>query len=530
MNPQSISTKQEASDARKEYINNLRLEVSNLQKVKNALDVLESTGQTISTPLDNRTQTEKYADLAEIKIVLQKKLMEIMDGENAIQTITELSRSPSELKYAVNRIDTLIPYFQGKYKLGTPYLVFLNYIRIKMRALGEEEKRSYGFSYTAKDSEQPTNPKVDKEKKTKKETKNGTKKETIPTPIEYPDDIFDTQPEIKKARNKKADERSLKKNETAKQKRDAQIKTKRGREPMVVDEIPPPQGQKRKRLDEDDSRKKPKLTPQGEKRKRSDEDGPRKKPRLNVVEGSGIETLNAKKQLLLDRLRTDNVKHLTVVGIKQKYTAKKIQGLKTERQIDKLYKKYKSSTETKEIKKKTGNIIFGEGLKVRNKTVAVDKEKAVLPKEVYSQFGRYLINNHRLNDDILMLRSKKGGAIPTLPTEKVSKSLIKAVSKIIEGKSIDYDDINQLNDQEKEHLGTIVSKSHLADQFKIPKTCQVDTENNRFEILKGEILAGNNSPSAIKEFKLLIVKLMNKNRLPRRQGTEILTDLTTLGF
>ena len=129
-----------------------------------------------------------------------------------------------------------------------------------------------------------------------------------------------------------------------------------------------------------------------------------------------------------------------------------------------------------------------------------------------------------------MIRSKKGGGIPALPTEKVSKSLIKAVSKIIEGKSIDYNDIHELNDQEKEHLGNIVSKSHLADKFKIPKTCKVDTENNRFEILKGEILAGNNSPSVIKEFKLLIVKLMNQNRLPRRQGTEILLDLTTLGF
>ena len=171
MNPQSISTKEDALSARKEYINNLRLEVSNLQKVKNALDVLESTGQTISAPTDNRTQLEKYADLAKIKIILQEKLMEIMDGNNATQTITELSHNPSALRYAVNRIDTLIPYFQVKYRLGTPYLVFLNYIRIKMRALTEEEKRAYGFTFTAKDSEQKTNPKVEKKLKGKPKRK-----------------------------------------------------------------------------------------------------------------------------------------------------------------------------------------------------------------------------------------------------------------------------------------------------------------------------------------------------------------------
>ena len=109
-----------------------------------------------------------------------------------------------------------------------------------------------------------------------------------------------------------------------------------------------------------------------------------------------------------------------------------------------------------------------------------------------------------------MLRSKKGAAIPYLPTQKVSKSLIKAVSKIVNGGSLDYDDIDKLNPDEREHLHKIVNKSQLGDKFKIPQNCKVDEENNRFEILKGEILAGNNSPTAIKEFKLLIVRLMSK--------------------
>ena len=123
-----------------------------------------------------------------------------------------------------------------------------------------------------------------------------------------------------------------------------------------------------------------------------------------------------------------------------------------------------------------------------------------------------MINQHRLNDNVLMLRSIKGGAIPSIPTQKVSKTLIQAVSKIVNGKTLDYDDIDKLQDDEREHLHTIVNTSHLGDKFKIPRPCSVDEENNRFEIMKGEIIAGNNSPKMIKDFKLLIVKLMNQKR------------------
>ena len=50
------------------------------------------------------------------------------------------------------------------------------------------------------------------------------------------------------------------------------------------------------------------------------------------------------------------------------------------------------------------------------------------------------------------------------------------------------------------------------------------------EIMKGEIIAGNDNPDIINLIKLLLVKLMNIKRIPRRQGQEILTDLITLGY
>jgi len=55
-------------------------------------------------------------------------------------------------------------------------------------------------------------------------------------------------------------------------------------------------------------------------------------------------------------------------------------------------------------------------------------------------------------------------------------------------------------------------------------------DNHRFEVLKGEINAGNDNKEMIKEFKLLLLKFIHKNKLPRRQAQEILIDLVALGY
>jgi len=549
MNPAGVSTKQDATKARQEYINNLRLEVSNLQKTKNALDVLESTGQTPSRPTDMRTQLQKYADIEKIKVDLHEQLKAIMDGTNATQVLTDLGRNPKDLFFVANRMAMLIPEFQSKYKLGTPYLVFLSTIRRMMKEESKKEQEDLGFQYSAKADEEKGNPRA------------------IPI-YEYDEDKHDPSGmNFKRAQSKKGvdrgtERRADKKTEETRKKREKIVNKKR----EAIDERRRTAEEKQRKKEEKHKKTRAESTQkradnkmeEGKKKRETiiekkrntrkrkaaggdtDEDEPpKKRANLNIIEeiphleGSGFE--NEKKTYLVDYLRNNPVTHLSLPGIKQQYTASKIMALKSDKtgfNVDKLYKKYHRTGSGIETKPKPTNIIFGGGVKVHRQKVDIDSENAIVPKERYSQFGRYIINNHRLNDQVIMLRSPKGGNIAQLPTQKVSKNLIKAVSKMVNGGSLEYDDIDKLNEQEKDHLHSIVNKSHLGDKFKVPKPdeCKIDKENHRFEVLKGEILAGNNSQTAIKEFKLLIVKLMNEQRLPRRQGTEILTDLTTLGF
>ena len=599
MNPAGISTKKDSQKAREEYINNLRLQSSNLQKTKNALDVLETTGSTPTRPTDNKTQLEKYADIQQIKIDLSENLKQIMDGTNATHVLSELGKHKDELYYVANHISELINFFQKRYQLGTPAVVFLTTIRKMMKKKAKEVQDELGFKYTAKDDDDKGNPRksagggedddddddeddddddskpkrkgktakkgVDKEKakekraikqekdsKVKRQEEIDKRRAGIPDPME---NIYTEREEVKKESAKKGvdkDKAKIKREEkqTAgrKEKRQEEIEKRRAIEIQNSyterEEVKKESAKKGVDKDKAKQRRETKKAETRSDTRKKIIDEKRANMPIDEIPEPEDEPINLSveqmREALLNHMNETNQTKLqdpsSSSGFRYKSQIRTLRGNRLLKPLYDLHITQKSAQKASagsglaKKAKKSGNIIFGGGISVHHKKVDFDTSKAVIPKETYSQFGRYIINNHKLSDDIIMLRSKKGSAIPYLPTQKVSKKLIQAVSKIVNGGSLDYDDINQLNDDEREHLHTIVNKSQLGDKFKIPQNCEVDKENNRFEILKGEILAGNNSPSAIKEFKLLIVKLMNKNRLPRRQGQEILTDLTTLGF
>jgi hypothetical protein len=95
-----------------------------------------------------------------------------------------------------------------------------------------------------------------------------------------------------------------------------------------------------------------------------------------------------------------------------------------------------------------------------------------------------------------------------------------------------YDELDKLNDDDRRYLHTLTKKSDLLDKISVP-TPSKDLEKaeiNRFEIMRGELISGNDNKDFIKDFKLLLVKLTNKGLLPSRQSKEILMDLASLGY
>ena len=151
----------------------------------------------------------------------------------------------------------------------------------------------------------------------------------------------------------------------------------------------------------------------------------------------------------------------------------------------------------------------------------------------FIKFGKYLINYHKLNNnDTFALKRINGGNIAEIPSVKISKNLKEVFKKMVGGGAVTYSDISKLSDPEKAYLHKISQKSNILDKFDIPAPSK-DTEEkdiHNFEVMRGEIMAGNDSKELIKKFKIHIMKLSKNGTLPKKEVTEILTDLLELGI
>jgi hypothetical protein len=157
-------------------------------------------------------------------------------------------------------------------------------------------------------------------------------------------------------------------------------------------------------------------------------------------------------------------------------------------------------------------------------------DKPIEKPKPYTQFGRYFINKHRLHGDIIALRTPSGNLVQGMPTQKVSSPLAHVVRTLVGGGLPSYEHINALSQDEKRKLSTICHKCQI-DSPAVPNMKgEGQAEEDRFNILRGEIISGNDSPKIARELKVLLLKFMNEGRIPRQQGNEILHELLALGL
>ena len=162
----------------------------------------------------------------------------------------------------------------------------------------------------------------------------------------------------------------------------------------------------------------------------------------------------------------------------------------------------------------------------------LNTDKGLEESRRFVKFGKYLINMNKLNDNILSLKIPSGGTVIGHPVTKVTSSFSKIVKNMINNVSPSFKDLQSLSDTEKNYLYNISKKANILDKFSIPTPdmSEDDKDINEYEILKGEILAGNDNKDLIKKFKAKIVKMSNKGLLNKKDVSSILHDLLNLNL
>jgi hypothetical protein len=150
----------------------------------------------------------------------------------------------------------------------------------------------------------------------------------------------------------------------------------------------------------------------------------------------------------------------------------------------------------------------------------------------YTSFGINEVNKKNLEKGILTVRRNTRSNYPDMPSRRVSERMKGIISTIYGGGIPKYDEIAKLDDDEKEYLHKLVSRSNLEDRLSVP-TPSKDTQDkdiHSYEVMKGQLMSGNDSKELVKKFKLLIVKLSRQKLLPKNEVNELLELLINLGF
>jgi hypothetical protein len=162
----------------------------------------------------------------------------------------------------------------------------------------------------------------------------------------------------------------------------------------------------------------------------------------------------------------------------------------------------------------------------------IDKTKGITQGHTHVPFGKYIINKNKLENDILLFKHSKGYGIVGYPMKKVSSNFGSVMRTIAGGGIPKFEDFNRLSEEEKDYLHKVSEKAGILDKLSIPQPSKdkLEQDIHQFEVMKGEILAGNDSPEVIKKFKLILLKLTKTGTIPKREGMEMMEELLTLGF
>lgn len=178
--------------------------------------------------------------------------------------------------------------------------------------------------------------------------------------------------------------------------------------------------------------------------------------------------------------------------------------------------------------------MFGLGIKKRvGRPRGSGLVKVEVPKvPAFIGFGINEINQKQLENGIVKIRRNTRSNYVDMPSKRVSDNL-KSILKTITGGGVPkYDELGRLDEEEKEYLHKLVSRSNLTDRLSVPAPSKDAQEKDihTFEIMKGQIMSGNDSVELVKKFKLLVRKLAKQGLLPKADVDDIIETLSDMNY
>lgn len=152
------------------------------------------------------------------------------------------------------------------------------------------------------------------------------------------------------------------------------------------------------------------------------------------------------------------------------------------------------------------------------------------PKPRYAEFGRYVIHLPSLNKGILNLRYQSMSNIVNIPQQSISSDLVDFIHDMLESGTTNKSLYNKLKKEDQRFFTKIAGMSEIDDGMGYKNSFHEEEreELDRFNLVKGIVLAGNNAPEVIRELKQFIIKFLHDGRISKNEGLTLLQELVVL--
>jgi len=166
---------------------------------------------------------------------------------------------------------------------------------------------------------------------------------------------------------------------------------------------------------------------------------------------------------------------------------------------------------------------------IRGSGLTAGKKKET--KKPLASFGKYNIDLNDLKNSHLTLYTAKGNRQRKVPRQAIGGNVANVLKSIVVGKRPKPKDVLLLNDDEKEYLSGVGIATGLEDLSEMPtkKKTEEQKEMHEFEVLRGQIGAGNDNPKIVKDFKNQLIKMVKAKKVKKHQAHDILLELAALG-
>ena len=151
-------------------------------------------------------------------------------------------------------------------------------------------------------------------------------------------------------------------------------------------------------------------------------------------------------------------------------------------------------------------------------------------KAHYKTFGKFIINMDLLvhNKILLVKYSGSYAPVPSIKRTTISDDLKNAILELLDSSKINYDLLKDCSHHDRQVFDRLIKRAGLDKQLEYDKNLCKMNENGlklRFEVLRGEVLAGNNNEEIADELRYVIRELMELLKISQIDGNELLEEL-----